>query len=371
MIFQKKIRVQMCWTKKIKISLLVIGFSLHAGYLFSQEDKSNCVLQLEQAQIKYDQGRIQDVAPLVETCLANNEFDKANQTHALKLLTLSYLFLEEPDQAEETILELLKTNHELVINPAIDPSEFINLYEKFRHDPIFNIGGHFTFAFGSPIITHLNGTPNLNNDIRQSYSPLLGIRAGLNIEYKLTNKIFLLGEINYQNIEFEKEHKQEKIISNEFNGGFKGAEEIVSLEMPLLVRYHFLEKNKLKLYGAIGVAPQFLLSESYQSDATTFAIDGSGLVTSNKIDLTNDRSRFNLSAIGVLGIKYKIDEGYLNIRLRYSQQVLNSSNPENSSTPTDPDLLWDLTESYDGFRMQDVGFSIGYTRNIYIPKKLR
>ncbi len=368
---QKKIRVQMCWTKKIKISLLVLGFSLHAGYLFSQEDKSNCVLQLEQAQIKYDQGRIQDVAPLVGTCLANNEFDKSDKAHALKLLTLSYLFLEEPEQAEETMLELLKTNHELAINPFIDPSEFINLYEKFRHDPIFNIGGHFTVVFGSPIITHLNGTPNLNNDIRQSYSPLLGIRLGLNIEYKLTDKMFLLGEINYQNIEFEKEHEMQKIISNGFNGGFNGAEEIVSIEMPLLVRYHFLEKNKLKLYGAIGVAPQFLLSESYQGDATTYAIEGGESVTSNKIDLIKDRDRFNLSAIGVLGLKYKTKEGYVNFQFRYSQQVLNSSKPENSLTPTDSDLLWDLTESYDGFRMQDVGFSIGYTRNIYIPKKLR
>ncbi len=357
-------------TNWYKITFSLLLFSFYSGAIYGQEEKSDCVIKLEQAQSKYDQGRIQDVEPLIGDCLADGGFNKTGKTQALKLLTLSYLFLEEPEKAGETMLKLLHANHLFTVNPAIDPSEFINLYDKYRHEPIFNIGGMFGTVFGSPIITDLNGTPDLNNDSRQSYSPLLGIKGDLFIEYKFKPKLYLLGGFSFQIIEFEKTHESQKIISGALNGGFTGAEEVTSIEIPLLVQYHFWKKNKFTMYCALGVAPQLLLSESYQSDATTFEIDGR-LVTTNKIVLTPDRNRFNISAIGIIGAKMQLDEGYINLRVRYSQQVLNSSNPENSLTPSNPNLLWELTDAYDGFRLQDIGFSVGYTRNIFIPKKLR
>ena len=353
-------------------TLIILGLLAFTPIiLVAQDEKSDCVIKLEQAQTKYNQGRIQDIEGLIGDCLKNKGFEKADNVKALKLLTLSYLFLEEPEKAEETMLELLKTEHELAVNPAIDPSEFINLYEKYRNEPIFSVGGHLGVAFASPIITHLNGTQDLNNESRQSYAPLLGIRFGLNIEYKFKPRLYVIGGFNFQIIEFEKTHTALKIISGTENGGFEGAEEITSLEMPLMGLYHLMEKEKFTLYAGLGIAPQFLISETYQSDATTFSIEGSGSVTTGKVNITPNRGRFNLSALGVVGAKIKIGEGYLNVKLRYSQQVINSSKPESSLTPAVPNLLWDLTEAYDGFRLQDVGLSVGYTHNIYLPKKLR
>lgn len=354
-----------------KIILLTVLNSLFSGYLLAQEDKSECVINLELAQSKYDQGRIQDVEALIITCIEEKEFDKSERIHALKLLTLTYIFLEEPEKAEANMLKLLETNHEFEVNAAIDPSEFINLYEKYRHNPIFNVGFLFGFAFASPIITHLNSTADLNNDSRQSYAPLLGIRTGLYIEYNLFEKFYILGGPSFQILEFEKTHQLKKIVSDSINGGFEGAEEITSIELPLIAQYHLLEKDKITLYGGLGLAPQFLISESYQGDATTFNIDGSGTVTTNTLDLTEDRLKFNVSALAVAGLKLKISEGFLNLQIRYSHQLLNSSNPSNSLTPTDPNLVWNLNESYDGIRLQDFGFSVGYTVNIYKPKKLR
>jgi len=370
MILKKKTRVRMYKSNRYYILIILGLLAIAPIMLVAQDEKSDCVIKLEQAQTKYDQGRIQDVEPLIGNCLLSKEFDDAAETQALKLLTLSYLFLEEPEKAEETMLMLLKANHEFAVNPAIDPSEFINLYEKYRHEPIFNAGVQLGIVFGSPIITHLNGVSDLNNDSRQTYAPLLGVRGGLNIEYKLKPKIYAVGGINFQIIEFEKTHTSLGILSGAENGEFSGAEEITSLEMPLTGIYHLLEKQSFTIYAGLGIAPQFLISESYQSDATTLAIEGS-TVTTNVIDLTANRGRFNLSAIGVAGAKIKIGEGYLNVKLRYSQQVFNSSRPENSLIPSNPNLLWELSESPDGFRMQDIGFSIGYRANIYRPKKLR
>jgi len=156
------------WYKLI-FSLLL--FSFYSNVLYGQEEKSDCVIKLEQAQAKYDQGRIQDVEPLIEDCLAEEGFDKTGKTQALKLLTLSYLFLEEPEKAGETMLKLLHTNHLFTVNSAIDPSEFINLYDKYRHDPLFSVGFLGGLTRASPIITQLNSAQNLTNENRQKYTP--------------------------------------------------------------------------------------------------------------------------------------------------------------------------------------------------------
>lgn len=139
--------------KNYKLRLILLIICLQAGNLFAQEDKSDCVIKLEQAQTKFDQGRIQDVEALIIDCIESTEFEKADKTHALKLLTLSYLFLEEPEKAEATMLQLLETSHEFTINQAIDPSEFINLYTKYRTEPLYSIGLVGGGVIASPIVT--------------------------------------------------------------------------------------------------------------------------------------------------------------------------------------------------------------------------
>ncbi len=357
---------------KLFLSLLLL--SLYSGILYAQEEeKSSCVIKLEQAQSKYNQGRIQDVEPLIGACLAAKGFDKTGKTQALKLLTLSYLFLEEPEKAEETMLELLHTNHLFTINPAIDPSEFINLYEKYRHDPLFSIGFLGGIIAANPIITQLNSTQNLNNDNRQKYSPGLGFRIGANAEYKLRENVFAVAAINYSFIKFQKTHESPRPISAATIAGvgFEGIETQTSIELPLLVQYHIMQTNKLTPYVAAGVAPQLLLKATYPGETITYTVEGSAPATSQNIDLTKDRNSFNLYAVAVGGLKYKINEGFLNFQIRYSHGIFQSAKAGSSLSPSNPNLLWDLNESSDGFRLHDISISLGYTFDIYIPKKLR
>ncbi len=369
---KKKKRVRMYLIKSCRILLLLLLFSLLSSNLYAQEeDKSDCVLKLEQAQTMFDQGRIQDVEPLIGKCIAINEFDKVEKAQALKLLTLAYLFLEEPELAEANMLQLLNTNHEFAVNPSIDPSEFINLYEKFRHEPLLSVGVSVGALFTAPIITELNSTQDLNNDSRQSYSPKLGFRFGLNVEYKFATKLYANVGVSYQIANFQKTDESLKIITSTLNGGFEAEETQNIVELPLLVQYHLIEKSNITLYASAGISPQFLLSSTFPSDAIKYELVGSAPVTSGTITLTSDRTRFNLSVVAIGGLKYKFGEGYFKAQVRYSHQILNASKSESSLTPSDPNLLWDFTESYDGFRLHDLGFSFGYTFHYYKPKKLR
>lgn len=362
------------WRNKInKLVLIFLISSLQSGYLFAQEDKSDCVIKLEQAQEKYDQGRIQDVEPLIGECLAGTEFDKVEKTQALKLITLAYIFLEEPELAESTMLQLLETSHEFTVNQAIDPSGFINLYNKYRHDPLYSIGFLAGGVVATPIITQLNSTQDLNNDSRQTYTPLFAIRGGINGEYEFMDKFYASAGIYYSSIKFQKIHKSTQPFSALTNeeAGFQGDEGQTSIEIPLLLQYHLIENRKLTPYVSAGVSPSFLISANYPGDALKNEVPGSAPVAVQTISLINDRNRFNLSAVGLVGVKYKIGEGFLNVQLRYSFGIFQSSKEASALEPDDPNLLWELSESSDGFRLQDLGISIGYTKHFYKPKKLR
>lgn len=371
MTFQKKKRVKMLIRKYKKPlgTLLLLFFSTLA--VFAQvEEKSDCVIKLEQAQTKYNQGRIQDVEPLISQCIESGEFNKADQSQALKLLTLSYIFLKEIELAESTMLRLLETNHEFQINEAVDPSEFINLYNKYRTDPVISIGILGGVAIGLPIIKQLNSATDINEAPRQKYTPQIGFRVGLNTEYKLTDKWYANPGINYSHIAFVKTNETQKIISSGSLGGFTGELNFNIIELPLVMQYQFLE-GKVRPYATAGIVPQFYSSAYYPGDGTFNKVEGSPDVALSTLSLNKDLKRFNLGATLSGGIKIKVPAGFINARVRYSYGLFKVFKESSSLDPNDPNLTWDLFESLDGFSIHDLSFSIGYTYHVFMPKKLR
>lgn len=367
MILKKKKRVKMYHKiKKTLFLLLVVSLPLH---VVAQEEKSDCVLKLELAQSKYDQGRIQDVESQIKQCLVDNEFNNVEKAQALKLLTLAYLFLEEPEKAEVSMLDLLRTNHEFTINKAIDPSGFINLYNKFRHDPVFSAGVLLGGTMALPIISSLNSHYDLTESPRQHYIPKFGFRGGFTFEYKLNEKIYLNPGLNFSYITFNKTRDYEKIVSKEPNGNFESQLSFNIIELPLLVQYQFIEGN-VRPYVATGVAPQFYTSASLPGDAINNTITGSPTVTSKTINLNSDIDRFCLSVMIAGGIKVKLPGGFLNARVRYSHGLMQITKESSYPISSNSNLSWDLNDSLDGFRIHDFSLSVGYTYHIFIPKKL-
>lgn len=358
------------WIRNTGIGLLTLFALLVSQHIYAQvEEKSDCVIKLEQAQTKYNQGRIQDVEPLISDCLNSDEFSKAEKSTALKLLTLSYIFLKENELAEESMLRLLQTNHEFVINEAIDPSEFINLYNKYRTEQLISIGVLGGLSIANPIITQLNSTQDLSTS-RQSYGFSLGFRVSANAEYKLFDHWYANPELGFAQIAITKFDEGEKIASGGHNSEFNGELNFSIIEMPLMIQYQFFE-GKFRPYATAGIVPQFYFSASYPGDVTSNSIEGSPEVSLGTVNLNNELNRFNLAATISGGIKLNVPTGFINARLRYSYGLLQVFKETSALEPSDPNLIWDLNESLDGFRLQDLTISVGYTYNIFIPKKLR
>ena len=94
--------------KRYFFILLVAACAAHiARPAYGQS--TSCAQTLRLAQSVYDQGRLQELNGILQNCLQNG-FTKQERVEAYKLLTLSYIYQEEPEKADEAMLDLLRTD---------------------------------------------------------------------------------------------------------------------------------------------------------------------------------------------------------------------------------------------------------------------
>ena len=128
------------------LPLIVVALS---GVSFFARGQSTCAQTLRLAQSIYEQGRLHELPQLLQECLRNG-FNHEEKVSAYKLLTLTHIYLEEPEKADEMMLALLRTDTEFQVNDAVDPAEFVALYKTFRTYPIYRIGGQTGCGCRSP-----------------------------------------------------------------------------------------------------------------------------------------------------------------------------------------------------------------------------
>lgn len=156
---------------------ILFGFCL--SLLFLQQgyaQSSSCAQTLRLARSTYEQGRLHEIPTLLESCL-NNGFSTQEKVDALKLLTQTYIYLEEPTKADATMLQLLQTDHYFEINEAIDPAEFVALYKTFRTTPIYRIGLKAGAVTSQPNVTSSDVANEGTGVYDNRFSFLAGVSA--------------------------------------------------------------------------------------------------------------------------------------------------------------------------------------------------
>lgn len=337
-----------------------------------EENKSPCAQKLETAQQKYDEGRIQDIEGLLKKCIDTDQYSKAEKAQALRLMTLSYIFLENQEAAEASMLALLKTNHEFAINEAIDPTEFINLYNRYRTEPLFSVGLKYIVNWTKPYVTNLNSAFTLGgNEVHDYTYTLASFGLGASFEYKLTNNIVIYPEIQYM---------QRSIVSDRIVSGPASGAEVYTLKtqddqnwlmLPVSGQYLFHLSDQFKLFATAGISTEFLLSSTFAGKNTELTQATKPSVGGIAITATADRNRLNFSAIIGGGVKIKVSEGFITVEARYSQGLTRVTKANNSLSPSDPNLLFTTFYQDDGYRLNHIAVSVGYIKRFYFPKKLR
>jgi hypothetical protein len=339
----------------MKRFLLLIFFASAFSNSFAQ--LTSCAQTLRLAQSTYEQGRLHEVPVLLQNCIQNG-FNKQEKVAAYKLLTLSYLYLEEPEKANDAMLNLLRTDHYFEINTSTDPAEFVALYKTFRTKPIYRIGGKIGVNASQPNVVESIEA----NEGTSEYKYSIGLQLHAAAEIPVYKNFDVAVELGFVQRSFD--------YTNEVNfpdSAFvtNANEKQTALTLPVSIHYNF-EKIKFRPFISLGVEPSYLLSASLTGSR---ARKGYQFIEEKSFDIKDFRQKFTVNAIASAGCHFEIGGGYLVTEIRFTYG-LSKMNTSDSGFTVDSNLPFAYGYADSIYKLNSVSVTAGYVYNIFNPKKL-
>ena len=168
----------------IKRFLTIIVFLGFFQFAYGQ----TCSEVLDEAKKEFDDGHLETISSILNDCL-NNGFTDVQKVDAYRLLTITYLYLDYPYEAEQSFMKLLEIDHEYRILPS-DPIELQYLSKKFITTPIISFSFKAGANFSTLTVLHRN-TVSAEPDVNWKYAPGVGFKllGGMDLHF---NKIVSL-----------------------------------------------------------------------------------------------------------------------------------------------------------------------------------
>jgi hypothetical protein len=340
--------------KKFLISLCCcIGLSYQYGY-----SQTSCAQTLRLAQSIYEQGRLHELENTLAECLKGNNFTTQEKVAAYKLLTLAYIYLEEPEKADNAMLTILRADNEFSVNESADPAEFVALYKTFRTNPIYRLGGKVGTTVSQPNVI----SSEYAADGSGGYGYRFGFQGQFSAEIPLSKKLVLNPELALQIKSFKNSLSVRPNDSTNFTTD--ALETGTWVSFPVSLQYELYQK-KNTYYISGGFSFEYLLSNSL--NIRRLRGDFSP-VDEGDFDIRDQRNQFDYSALISAGFKRKIGPGLVVAEVRY---IIGLNPVQDKSAMFQNQTLVNSYHYVDGiFSLRTLTVSIGYMINIYKPKKL-
>lgn len=314
-----------------------------------------CSQNLLTAQRRYDQGQLQEVEDLLLPCIENG-FNRAERIQAYRLVMLADLFKDETEKASELMKKLLKQEPNYTPNRAIDPSEFLTLFDSYRAVPVFSIG--IRGGLNNTRVRILNeyslSTTQNNNSV---YSNIPSLSLGLTTSTALYRNLHLSLDILYAARSYSlNDPYLDFIVTYEERQNY--------LELPLGITY-IHGKGKTRPFVQAGVATAFLLDanalvQRNQADGTREAVGP-------EFSVADLRNALQASAFGSIGVRRKLGKSEVFAEARYYYALNVSNNPDERLS--NQDLLYRYGHIDSDFTLNNVMFSVGFLQNFYAVRE--
>lgn len=350
--------------------ILALCFILFAASKIYAQQGSTCAQTLRLARSTYEQGRLHELPALMENCFKSGGFTKQEKVEAYRILTLAYIYLEEPELADQSMLNLIGTDHFFKPNQEVDPAEFQALFRKFRTEPIFKIGiklgPNGTFPFIKKNYYVGSASPGSGK-----YTPKIGVQFGLVFEKEFFSKsknktlknLTIAPEVLYSTRSFlYKTSNAQRVDSTGVAlGSIESTYKQMWLDVNLMVKCQ-VKESSYNPYVAIGPGFSFLLNAT---NPTIFTSPNS-TVTGPDIKTKPNYNSLMTSVIVAGGVKKRLGEVYGLLDLRY-QYGLNSPI---SAKRTNNEATFDYTLTHNDFVQSTFSINIGVIYPYFSPKKL-
>jgi len=336
--------------------LLICAFTF--ANLMGQDD---CVIKLNEAQKLYENGKIEKIPDLLNDCIESG-FNRENKIQGLRLLTLVYLFEDNTIKAEKTLLSLLKIDPEYKINQAIDPLEFIRLFNSFNTAPVFSMG-----IVAAPMLTmpHLIETfgPAAFNEANPKYSASgISFSVGLKGNYHINSAWDLSFEPSFSNLTFQLQENVGTVNRITITENMK------YLNFPVFGSYTFYKKKKYQYYGEVGFSYDMFLSGNINGNNEYNESQKPG-TEPGQIETIDLRNEYNMMGSVGLGTKIAMNRSNIQVALRYKFGVLNVANGYTRETENYGYYTSSYQDIDNDFTINNLCFMISFNWEFYRHKK--
>lgn len=350
--------------------LLCSLFLLSFKVAFSQQSGAQT---LRLAQSIYEQGRLHEIPDLLSDAKMVG-FSKAERVSAYRLLTLSYIYLEEPEKADVAMQKLLQTDHFFEPNANVEPAEFMGLYKTFRTKPVFSgglkFGGNFTTPFLSDIYYVSATAPG-----KGKYAPGFGFQIGVvfekeffvNSRNKFLRRITFAPEAIYMGRTFDYTNPD---VFTSIATGASAADQVITvkqqwLDINAIFQLKLNKSNALSIYTGLGPGISYLLGAS--NTMVTTRASSVGVVSGPDVDFKDSYKTLVPSATGLAGVKLKFGDFYIVGELKVQYSFLN---PVDNSARSVPDAAFGYAYVLPNYKPLNLTANIGFIIPYFNPIKL-
>lgn len=342
---------------------------------------------LRLAQSVYEQGRLHEIPDLINKNITR--FSKTELVSAFRLLTLSYIYLEEPEKADESMQKLLQTDHFFEPNSNADPAEFIGLYKTFRTKAVFNAGVKFGGNFTTPLLTDVYYVANAAPG-NGKYSPKFGFQAGLVFEKDLfpnsrnsvLNRIVFAPEMLYTSRTFAYDNKG--IFTSDSVP--KGQSVVEVADQKITLKQTWLDFNpvfQLKLknsttfvpYVGFGPGLSLLLNASSTIVTTRTSVNKTSPGVSSGPDVVTSGIFKSVipSVIGSAGVKYRLGSVYVvgEVRVQYALVTPINSAKRTGQGTTAASSVFDYAYTPPNYKPLNLVINLGIVVPYFNPIKIK
>ena len=294
--------------------------------VISLKAQSPCEKKLDDAENYFTEGNLYIIPSLLEDCLEKG-FSKQEKIDALRLLTLTYLYLNKDEYAEDAFQKLLTIDPTHQVTPGIDPDQLVYLYQSFKTDPVYYIGVLLGTNYSIPeatIVQKPHAVSNIN------FSGASGFMAGLNFSYPLTMKWTFVAEPIFSIRSFSVDVNNIKAISLEtnrldiFNYPQSWQEDYTRIMLPLSMTYN-ISLGIFRPFVQIGVAPSYLVS-AHLRDFFWPTDNPAEPRVFDDINIRDYSRKFDLQLLGGFGISYQNKANLLSLHVNYYHTLESTKN---------------------------------------------
>ena len=348
----------------IFLSLLFIFPSFEANAQYAES--------LNEAQQAFDEGHLYGIPALLSDCVKKGS--KQDKKEAYELLTLTYLYIDDPLAAEDNFLKLLKLDPEYRVD-STSHIELVHLSKEYITTPIvsWRARGGVNVSTVTPI--YYNGSNNSSLKTgKYELSPGFSLIGSFDIHISKMVSFSLESDFNYNTYKFTNSFFNLNGVEN-YKDDLKLKEKSINYSLPISVKLTYPGK-KFYPYIYAGYSPNYNFITTTDAAYTSYSTidkEGSKVDTNDdNLDISHIRNGFSNSVIVGIGLKRRFNLNYVFVDVRYKMGLSNRLNRNNQYDFNKPNInKYSLTylQQDNDFRQNELNITFGYIWPKYKPRK--